>query len=141
MNTIVEIFLIRKFFNSNELPVSAGAQKIADANNFVIKSYGFEAIKEDLRKPRIVRIGAVQTSIVAPTSAPVSEQRDKIFEKIGKIIEAAAADNVNILCLQELWSELIAKFKTKFVYQLIYDFIQRCVTIYFRSSAICLLHT
>lgn len=89
------------------MPVSAKAQKIAEANNFVIKAYGFEAIKEDLRKPRVVRIGAVQTSIVAPTNAPVSVQRDKIFEKIGKIIEAAALDNVNILCLQELWSKLI----------------------------------
>lgn len=93
--------------SSNELPVSAAAQKIADANNFVIKSYKFDAIKEDLRKPRIVKIGAVQSSIVAPTTAPVSEQRDKIFEKIGKIIDAAAADNVNILCLQEFWSKLI----------------------------------
>jgi len=90
--------------DDNELPVSVEAQKIADANNFVIKSYGFEAIKEDLRKPRVVRIGAVQTSIVAPTTAPVSEQRDKIFEKIGRIIDAAALDNVNILCLQELWT-------------------------------------
>jgi len=90
--------------DDNELKVSQAAQKIAEANNFVIKSYGFEAIKEDLRKPRIVRIGAVQTSIVAPTTAPVSAQRDKIFAKIGKIVEAAAADNVNILCLQELWT-------------------------------------
>ena len=88
------------------MPVSDAAKKIADANNFVIQSYKFDAIKEDLRKPRIVRIGAVQTSIVAPTTAPVSEQREKIFEKIGKIIDAAAAENVNILCLQELWSEL-----------------------------------
>lgn len=89
------------------MPVSAAAQKIAAANNFVIKSFGFEAIKEDLRKPRITRIGAVQTSIVEPTSAPVSVQREKIFEKIAKIIEAAAADNVNILCLQELWSKFM----------------------------------
>lgn len=90
---------------SNELPVSKEAQAIADKNNFVIQSYGFSAIPEDLRKPRIVRIGAVQTSIVKPTTAPVSQQRNAIFDKIGKIIEAAAADNVNILCLQELWSK------------------------------------
>jgi beta-ureidopropionase len=89
------------------LPVSDAAKKIADANNFVIKTYGFDALPEDIRKPRIVRIGAVQTSIVDPTTAPVSVQRDRIFQKISKIIEAAAADNVNILCLQELWSKLI----------------------------------
>lgn len=97
------------FYISNELKISPAAQKIADSNNFVIKSYGFEAIKEDLRKPRIVRIGAVQASIVEPTSAPVSVQREKIFEKIGKIIEAAAADNVNILCLHELWSKFMIR--------------------------------
>jgi beta-ureidopropionase len=71
----------------------------------VIQSYGFEALKEDLRKPRIVRIGAIQHSLAEPTTAPVGVQREKIFEKIGKMIEAAAADSVNVLCLQELWSE------------------------------------
>jgi beta-ureidopropionase len=91
--------------NDNELPISTKAQKIATDNNFVIKSYKFEAIKEDLRKPRIVRIGAVQTSLAAPTTDRVSVQRQKIFEKVTKIIEAAALENVNILCLQELWCE------------------------------------
>lgn len=87
------------------MAVSKEAQAIADKNNFVIQSYGFSALPEDLRKPRIVKIGAVQTSIVKPTTAPVGEQRSAVFAKIGKIIEAAAADNVNVLCLQELWSE------------------------------------
>jgi beta-ureidopropionase len=91
--------------NDNELPISTKAQKIATDNSFVIKSYKFEAIKEDLRKPRIVRIGAVQTSLAAPTTDRVSVQRQKIFEKVTKIIEAAAFENVNILCLQELWCE------------------------------------
>lgn len=90
--------------DDNELAVSKEAQAIADKNDFVIRSYGFSALPEDLRKPRIVRIGAVQTSIVKPTTAPVSQQRSAVFDKIGKIIEAAAADNVNILCLQELWT-------------------------------------
>jgi len=90
--------------DDNELPVSAAAKKIADANNFVIKTYKFEAIKEDIRKPRVVRVAAIQTSIVAPTTAPGSVQRQKIFEKTGKIIDAAALENVNVLCLQELWA-------------------------------------
>jgi len=90
--------------DDNEMKVGNAAKKIADANDFVIQSYKFDAIPEDLRKPRVVRIGAVQTSLVAPTTAPVSVQRDKIFEKTGKIIDAAAAENVNILCLQEFWT-------------------------------------
>lgn len=104
-NMCFVIFLLN-FSSSNELPISVSAKKIADVNNFVIQAYKFDAIKEDLRKPRIVRIGAIQNSIAAATTAPVSVQRDAVFEKIGKLIEAAAAEKVNILCLQELWSNL-----------------------------------
>jgi beta-ureidopropionase len=43
---------------------------------------------------------------VLPTSNPIHEQRQAIFEKIGKIIDAAGADGVNVLCLQEAWSKL-----------------------------------
>lgn len=91
---------------SQELPISPKGQKLASENDFVIKAYKFEAIKEDLRKPRIVRIGAIQTSLAAPTTDPVGVQRQKIFDKVAKIIDAAAAEGVNVLCLQELWCEL-----------------------------------
>jgi len=79
-------------------------KKIADTNNFVIQSYQFEAIKEDLRKPKIVKIASIQTSLAAPTSATIGVQRQKIFDKVAKMIEAAAAENVNVLCLQEFWT-------------------------------------
>ncbi|CAO1354520.1 unnamed protein product [Diamesa hyperborea] len=88
----------------NALVICETAKKIASENNFEVKSFGFEALAEDLRKPRIVKIGAVQNSIVADTTAPIGVQRDQIFQKIGKIIEAAGADNVNVLCLQEAWT-------------------------------------
>jgi len=64
------------------------------------------AAKEDLRKPRIVKVSAVQNSIACPTTDPISIQRNKLYEKIGKIIDAAGADNVNVLCLQEAWSKM-----------------------------------
>lgn len=92
---------------SNELPLSSKGQKLASENDFVIQAYKFDAIKEDLRKPRIVRIGAVQTSLAAPTTDPVGVQRQKIFDKVAKIIEAAAAEGVNVLCLQELWCKFV----------------------------------
>ncbi|CAO1352633.1 unnamed protein product [Diamesa tonsa] len=88
----------------NALVICETAKKIASENNFEVKSFGFEALGEDLRKPKVVKIGAVQNSIVAETSAPIGVQRDQIFQKIGKIIEAAGADNVNVLCLQEAWT-------------------------------------
>jgi hypothetical protein len=53
----------------------------------------------------MVKIAAVQTSLGCPTTENVGTQRQKIFDKVGKILEAAAAENVNVLCLQELWRE------------------------------------
>lgn len=87
------------------MKISDKATKLMKDNNFVVKSFEFQAKKEDLRKPKIVRIGAVQNSIVLPTSDPIYKQRDAIFEKVGKLIDTASLENVNILCLQELWSE------------------------------------
>lgn len=90
---------------SNELPLSADSEIIAAQNNFDVKFYQFEAAIEELRKPRVVKIGAIQNSIVLPTTDSIQKQRDAIFEKIGKLIDAAGANDVNVLCLQEAWSE------------------------------------
>lgn len=56
---------------------------------------------------RIVRVGVIQHQIVLPTSAPIIEQRNAIYKKIGKIISLAAEVNVNILCLQEAWRKTV----------------------------------
>lgn len=85
------------------MTITKDAEKLAKENDFVIKAYQFEAIKEDTRKPRTVKIAAVQHAVSAPLSDPVGEQKRKTFEKVGKIIDAAAKEGVNILCLQELW--------------------------------------
>lgn len=50
-------------------------------------------------------MAAVQNSIVLPTTEKVGAQRDAIHKKIEKIIKAAAASNVNVLCMQEAWSK------------------------------------
>lgn len=47
----------------------------------------------------------MQHSIVLPTTEKIGAQRDAIVEKITKIVEAAAASNVNIICFQEAWSK------------------------------------
>ena len=98
--------LIDPNFLSNELAINEKAQEIANKNKFEIKSFNFTAENEDVRKPRIVKVGAIQNSIAAPTTDPISIQRNKLYEKIGKIIDAAGADNVNVLCLQEAWSKM-----------------------------------
>lgn len=57
-----------------------------------------------MRKPRVVRVGLIQNSIALPTTAPFSDQKRGIFEKLKPIIDAAGFAGVNILCLQEAWT-------------------------------------
>ena len=63
--------------------------------------------KEELRQPRIVRIGLIQNSIVLPTNSSVADQRAEIFKKIGEYIEHAAKCGVNVVCMQEAWSKFL----------------------------------
>jgi beta-ureidopropionase len=98
------------FYLSHEQEVTKQAQKLAKENDFVVRHYKFEAGKEDTRPARMVKIAAVQHAVSAPLTDPISEQKRKTFEKVGKIIDAAAAEGVNILCLQELWCKFFLKF-------------------------------
>ncbi|XP_058800696.1 beta-ureidopropionase-like [Phymastichus coffea] len=59
---------------------------------------------EELRPPRVIRVGIIQNSIVLPTDAPVVDQRAAIHKKIADYIEHAAKCQVNIVCLQEAWT-------------------------------------
>lgn len=63
------------------------------------------AKSEQLRPPKIVRVGLIQNSIVLPTDAPIVEQRAAIHKKITGYIDHAAKCGVNIVCMQEAWSE------------------------------------
>lgn len=47
----------------------------AGAGGIDLQGYKFKAAVEELRAPRIVKIGLVQHSIVKPTTAPFAEQR------------------------------------------------------------------
>lgn len=87
----------------HELSILKESNEIAN-NNFEIAAYDFPAKKEETRSPRIVRVGIIQHSIAIPTDKPINEQRQAIFQKVVKIINAAAKEGVNILCLQEAWS-------------------------------------
>lgn len=70
-----------------------------------LKGYVFSARKEDLRRPRIVRVAAVQNTVDIPTTAPIHVQRDALHEKISNILRVAVTAGVNIVCLQEAWSK------------------------------------
>ncbi|XP_041059483.1 beta-ureidopropionase [Carcharodon carcharias] len=72
--------------------------------DFQLKAFGFEASPEQLRQPRVVRVGLIQNKILLPTDSPVSEQVAAIQKRIGDIVEVAAMCGVNIICLQEAWT-------------------------------------
>lgn len=71
------------------------------------QAFRFNADKELLREPRVVRVGLIQNSIALPTTAPFSDQKKAIFDRVKPIIDAAGASGVNLLCLQVLELELI----------------------------------
>nr|XP_018916514.1 PREDICTED: beta-ureidopropionase [Bemisia tabaci] len=98
----VKKILYGQEFEPLELPKTAVA--IATAEDFELAGYKFDVPTEQLRAPRIVRVGAVQNKIVAPTILPIEEQRNALWVRIGKIIQTAALCRVNILCLQEAWT-------------------------------------
>lgn len=83
------------------LAITAHAAALAQQHDFEIKAFQKNAAQEQLRKPRIVRIGAIQNTVVLPTTAPFADQYAAIEKKVETMIEAAADMNVNVLCLQE----------------------------------------
>lgn len=104
---------MRDVFFSNALQIPVEATNIAAENDFEIKGYRFTAKTEQIRKPRLVRVGAIQNSIVLPTTEPIDKQREAIWKKITTIIKAAAAAGVNVLCMQEAWSKYFPLLKVQ----------------------------
>ncbi|GFY46021.1 beta-ureidopropionase [Trichonephila inaurata madagascariensis] len=86
------------------LELNEVARAAAVESNVDLKGFAFDAEPEDLRPPRIVRVGLVQNSIVAPTDAPISKQRDELHNRIREIVAIAAECQVNIICFQEAWT-------------------------------------
>jgi len=86
------------------LPITPQAAKLAKDNGFEVQAHKFIALQEQVRKPRIVKVGIIQNTIVLPTTAPVRDQFLAIQNKVEKMIDAAGAMGVNVLCLQETWT-------------------------------------
>lgn len=90
--------------NVEKLPLSDDVGALAHKCNVEVKAYSFNAEKEELRLPRIVRIGLVQNQIVLPTTDSIAQQKDALLNRIKEIIRIAAEAGVRILCLQEAWN-------------------------------------
>mmetsp|Transcript_35047 Transcript_35047/g.56712 ORF Transcript_35047/g.56712 Transcript_35047/m.56712 type:complete len:409 (+) Transcript_35047:164-1390(+) len=87
------------------IQVPENVQALAADGAFEVKAFKFDnAVPEQLRPRRLVRLGLVQHAIVKPTTDPLQDQYLAIEAKVRKIAEAAAAMGVNILALQEAWT-------------------------------------
>lgn len=86
------------------LEIPPEAKSRAEKGKFDVAGYQILAQEENLRQKRIVRIAAIQNAIVAPTTAPIAEQRKAIHDRISEIIATAALCGVNVICLQEAWT-------------------------------------
>lgn len=57
------------------LDLPADISEAAQAADYDIQAYSFRAAPEQMRKPRVVRVGLIQNSIKEPTTAPFDIQR------------------------------------------------------------------
>lgn len=66
----MSLFLVQ----SRKLNLPPAALSAAQERDFELQGYGFEAAPEQLRRPRIVRVGLVQNKIPLPTDTAVAVQ-------------------------------------------------------------------
>ncbi|XP_027023198.1 beta-ureidopropionase [Tachysurus fulvidraco] len=102
-----ELREIKRILYGKELKKLTLPQTALDATlekDFVLQGYVFEAAPEQLRAPRIVRVGLIQNKIILPTDAPVLDQITALHKRVGEIVEVAAICGVNIVCFQEAWT-------------------------------------
>lgn len=86
------------------LAIPEAAQSLADTHDFDVAGYRFASAPEQMRGPRIVRVGVIQTQIVEPTDAPIRTQFQALCDRTEQIIHAAGAMGCNVLGLQEAWT-------------------------------------
>ncbi|CAI5443155.1 unnamed protein product [Caenorhabditis angaria] len=101
LDEVTRILYGRKY---PSLSIPDSATQLASTGNFQLSAYTISASPEQTRAPRLVRVAAIQNSIVLPTTAPINAQRDAIHQRIGEMIEAAAQAGANVIGLQEAWT-------------------------------------
>ncbi|XP_032823649.1 beta-ureidopropionase isoform X2 [Petromyzon marinus] len=86
------------------LDVPVAALRLAEVGGFELRAFTIGAAPEQLRPPRLVRVGLMQNRIVEPTTAPVAQQVSALHKRLASMVETAALCGVNIVCFQEAWT-------------------------------------
>uniref|UniRef100_F1RL41 Beta-ureidopropionase 1 n=1 Tax=Sus scrofa TaxID=9823 RepID=F1RL41_PIG len=89
---------------TRELNLPRGAFEAATKGDFELLGCAFEAVEEQQRRPRTVRVGLVQNRTPLPADTPVVKQVTALHRRIAAIAEVAAMCGVNIICFQEAWT-------------------------------------
>ncbi|NXA78251.1 BUP1 ureidopropionase, partial [Thryothorus ludovicianus] len=89
---------------ARKLDLPTAALSAALERDFELQGYGFEAAPEQLRRPRIVRVGLIQNKIPLPTDTAVAVQVAALHRRIEEMVGVAAMCGVNIVCFQEAWT-------------------------------------
>eukprot|EP00884_Botryococcus_braunii_P017411 jgi/Botrbrau1/4353/Bobra.105_2s0002.1 len=103
-----EVFRVLYGYNQggpvSELQLPKEVCQLATDADFDLKAFSIRAAEEQLRAPRVVRVGLIQNAVVVPTTAPFDEQYNAIVERVSQMVEAAGKAGVQVLCLQEAWT-------------------------------------
>lgn len=86
------------------LPIPPAAATLAEQHDFEVAAYRFPSTPEQRREARLVRVGVIQTQIVASTSDPIQTQYQALCDRTEQLIHAAGAMGCNVLGLQEAWT-------------------------------------
>lgn len=99
-----EVFRILYGGNPRLLCFDPELCQLARDSNFELSGYYINALDEQLRQRREVKIGIIQNSIQCPTESPVIDQIKAIHERVGSMLDVAGRAKVNVVCLQEAWT-------------------------------------
>lgn len=95
--------------NYRSCAIPQAIQDVVKKYNFELGSYKIACPEEQLRKPRVVKVGLFQHKIPLPTWTPIKEMREAMFAMASKALEVASKAGVNVFCFQEAWSKWIVK--------------------------------
>ncbi|CAH1103969.1 unnamed protein product, partial [Psylliodes chrysocephalus] len=99
---------VRKILYGNEtheIEVSEESKELASKYNIELVACGFNCKDEQLRSPKVIRVGLFQHKLVPfPTSTPIQEMKYALFKFANKAVRIAARGGVNIFCFPETWN-------------------------------------
>nr|CAI5862787.1 unnamed protein product [Callosobruchus analis] len=91
-----------KHFRHLDLPQKA--DDLSQKYNVQLLARRFSCQEEELRSPRIVRVGLFQHKIPLPTWSAIKEMREAVYRMASEALEVAGLSGVNVFCFQEAWN-------------------------------------